>query len=207
MKDPGSYHSNLPQEHLLLEALSQGSNAAFETLYKYYQPRLYLSIVPFAESSDIAEDMVQEVMFKLWARRETVLGITSLEKYLMRSTKNQLLDYRKKENREQRHRRSLSGAPGTRLVDTDTADKEMDFKEYLDVAKAAIDLLPDRQREVFLLRHKGNMTTDQIAQAIGSNPGAVRKNLARAVHFMKQHLRENSDWLGLLVLLFMDGKK
>lgn len=197
------HHTTLPNEAQLLEALSRGSSDAFRILFKYYQPRLYLSILPFAESADTAEEMVQEVLFKLWARRETLLGIVSLERYLLRSAKNQFLDYIKKENREQGHRKKR----GLPKADTSTAVDELEFREYMQAAQTAIDLLPERQREVFLMRHQGDMTTEQIAAAIGSNPGAVRKNLARAVHFIKAQLQENSDWFGIVFLFITQTKK
>ena len=58
---------------------------------------------PFAISRPFAEDLVQNVLFKLWARMETLVGILSLEKYLMRMARNQLLDNLKKQAREQKY--------------------------------------------------------------------------------------------------------
>ena len=45
--------------------------------------------------------------------------------------------------------------------------------------------LPDRQREVFVLRHVENWSGPEIAIALGLSPGTVKRHLFRAVHRMR----------------------
>ena len=199
MINGSSYTPPLLQEHLLLDALANGSRDAYNTLYRFYQPRLIHSILPFADSSDTAEEVVQEVLFKLWSRRETLLGIESLEKYLMRSTRNQLLDHRKKETIEHRYRGKVPiSAPGSPAW---SAEDELSYKEYVKVAWSAIAQLPEKQREVFLLRQRRDLTAVEIADEIGTTPEAVRKNLSRATQFVRDYLKAHSEWLGLFLIL------
>lgn len=191
-------HKTLPQEAQLLEALGQGSAVAYKTLYYWYQPRLLRFIAPFADSDAEGEDTVQEVLFKLWARRETMIGIASLEQYLLRMTKNQLLDGRRKMAVEQKHLKALYTTP----TEAPTVIAAYTFKEYIAAATAAINRLPEKQKTVFLLRHQQDYTLHQIAAMTGSSWEAVHKNLVRAVRFIKQHLRENSDWFVVFLLFF-----
>jgi RNA polymerase sigma-70 factor (ECF subfamily) len=45
--------------------------------------------------------------------------------------------------------------------------------------------LPDRQREVFVLRHLEDWSGPEIADALGLSPGTVKRHLFRAVHRMR----------------------
>jgi RNA polymerase sigma factor (sigma-70 family) len=50
--------------------------------------------------------------------------------------------------------------------------------------------LPDRQREVFVLRHMEGLSGPEIAHALGLSAGSVKRHLFRAVHRMRQTLGE-----------------
>ncbi len=184
---PDPVKNKLLNEVELLLRIANGDEQAFTVLYSFYQPRLLRYVFPFALSRPFAEEIVQEVLFKLWIRRETLVGILSLEKYLQRMAKNKLLDHLKKQTTEQQHIHRLSVVKSI----TAYADDDLLFKEYHQIAWDAINKLPEKQKEVFLLRHRGDMTLDEIASATGSTKAAVQKNLTRAVHFIKDQLRSH----------------
>lgn len=194
-----SEYTELHNERELLLRIAEGDEQAFTVLYSFYQPRLFRYVFPFALSRLFAEEIVQDVLFKLWTRRETLLGILSLEKYLLRMAKNRLLDHLKQKATEQKHLH--------RLAVTDSvpsyADDGLLLKEYHQIAWDAINNLPQKQKEVFLLRHREDMTVDEIAAATGSNKAAVQKNLVRAVQFIKEQLRSHGDWALPLVYLLI----
>ncbi|MBI2529258.1 MAG: sigma-70 family RNA polymerase sigma factor [Candidatus Rokubacteria bacterium] len=48
--------------------------------------------------------------------------------------------------------------------------------------------LPDRQREVFVLRHLEGWSGAEIAAALGLSPGSVKRHLFRAVHRLRESL-------------------
>jgi RNA polymerase sigma factor (sigma-70 family) len=148
-------------------------------------------------SSDIeAQEIVQDVLFRLWVRRETLLGINSLEKYLQRMAKNLLLDKLKRKAVEQKYITHLAQTGETHTHSED----QILFREYHRIAIEAINQLPPKQKEVFLLRHKEDMTLAEIADYTNSSVMAVQKNLFRAVQYIKTFLREHGD-LGAFLLL------
>lgn len=48
--------------------------------------------------------------------------------------------------------------------------------------------LPDRQREVFVLRYVEDLSTAEVAAALGLRPGCVKRHLFRAVHRLREIL-------------------
>jgi RNA polymerase sigma-70 factor (ECF subfamily) len=55
----------------------------------------------------------------------------------------------------------------------------------------ALDRLPARQREVFVLRHIESWSTDEVAAALQLNAGTVKRHLFRAVHTLRGALKEH----------------
>jgi len=53
---------------------------------------------------------------------------------------------------------------------------------------AAFRKLPDRQREVFVLRHIEECSTAQVAEALGLDQGTVKRHLFRAIRKMRDAL-------------------
>ena len=192
MTFPGK--NQLFNEKEMLLRMAEGDQHAFTQLYSFYQPRLLRFVLLFALSRHNAEDIVQDTLFKLWTRRETLIGIISLEKYLMRMARNKLLDYLKKQATEQKHLNRLS-IEGT--VPSNVSN-DLLFKEYNQIAWNAINRLPEKQREIFLMRHRQDMTLDEIAAVLHSNRAAVQKNLTRAVNSIKSRMRRHGEW-GLLI--------
>ena len=50
--------------------------------------------------------------------------------------------------------------------------------------------LPGRQREVFVLRHVEEWSTEEVASALGLSPGSVKRHLFRAIRRLRQTLGE-----------------
>ncbi|MBW8683765.1 RNA polymerase sigma factor [Chitinophaga rhizophila] len=187
------------EEKVLLSLIAKGDEAAFTKLYSYYQPRLLRYVSPFALGKEQAEEIVQEVLFRLWTRKETFVGVASLEGYLRRSARNLLLDIFRRQALEKKYMEQQGAVQHTQV----SADDNLQLKEYHELAKQAIALLPQKQREVFILRHQQDMTLEEIAVYTNSSYDAVRKNLHRAVQFIKSFLKDHGEWVVCLVLLLL----
>jgi RNA polymerase sigma-70 factor (ECF subfamily) len=48
--------------------------------------------------------------------------------------------------------------------------------------------LPDRQREVFVLRHIAECSTAEVAEVLGLSPGSVKRHLFRAIRRLREAL-------------------
>jgi len=79
------------------------------------------------------------------------------------------------------------------------------FIEYHAIAREAIDRLPPRQRQIFELRTREDLSLNEIAVYLGISLAAVKKQLYAAINFIKTYLRRHAGWLtGLVFFLFRD---
>lgn len=130
------------------------------------RPQLQAEARRYLQDADEAEDVVQDVLLKLWLMREEVaLPMDALAKVLVR---NRCID----RLRRLRPTIDIDSLPLFELTD--------DTQERIDRMMTIIRQLPDMQQTVLRLRHIDGMDMADIARLIGSSEVAIRKTLSRA---------------------------
>lgn len=123
---------------------------------------------------DVAEDIAQEAMVRLYTH-EVEGPQQGLKAWLFRTATHLIRDrYRVNENR----RRLLQENPIT-SAEPETPDRHAERKEAKALARAALDALPERDREILLMRYEG-FSYKEIAEAVDVAATSVGTLLARA---------------------------
>lgn len=137
-----------------------------ETLYRiaYY----------ILESGAEAEDAVQELYLKLWESRDSLDGIRLPKAYAIRMLKNLCVD----RIRKARHESFPDELPQT--VFAPAADDTLDAKTRLNKVLEAVKALPERQRNVLILRTVDGLSYEEIARRTGMNYLTCRVLLSQA---------------------------
>lgn len=150
------------------------TEATFHKEYLSLSGTLYRIAFYMLESEAEAEDAVQELFLKLWDTRDGLDGIRSPKAYSVTLLKNLCLD---------RIRRARRLSYPEQLPEQETPhlqDDEMDEKMRLDQVLEAIKALPDRQREILLLRTVEGLSYEDISRRTGMNELTLRVLLSRA---------------------------
>lgn len=176
-------------ERELLQRLSEGDQQAFTILYCHYQPMLYRFAYLFSNNQFLAEEAVQTVLFKLWSRKESFVAVLSLENFLITMARNEILNQVKKQELAKQYR-DQTLFTNVHLP----AEETFDYKEYHQLFNEAVKQLPEKQREVFILRNNRDLTMEEISKITGANYEAVKRNFSRAVTFIKEYLRKHGEW-------------
>jgi len=176
-------------ESLLLNHLAQGCPEAFRSIYDRYQPRLQLFIYPFtAGSKELCNEIIQEVFIKLWVKRREIIIEKSLEFYLLRMARNQLVDHARLRKIKWKHERAFAAAQSS---DPILPEEELQLREYLKVAREAVNLLPARRSSVFQLNVLQGYSLDEVSDITGLSKEVVKKQLFKAKRFILKYLHEN----------------
>ncbi len=163
---------------------------SFDSFHKKILPlrdklfRLAYSIV--RERAE-AEDILQDVLVKLWSRKEEWSEIENLDAYCFRSVKNMALD-----------RLAAKALRKTDAIDPEneafyfvehsSPHHDMVRQEQRNVIEQCIDELSENQRLVFQLREIEGMTYREIAEALTISEDLVKISLFRARKKMKDLL-------------------
>ena len=133
-----------------------------------------------------ARDALQNAFIKCWNHREDLENIENLRAWIFRIALNAGRDLQK--TAWQRHRRPLEEG-GSQLAAADLRpDAGAMHKERLAMVRQAIGLLQPEQREIFLLRQDGQMTYEQIAEAVSSPVGTVKTRMRLALAKLRESL-------------------
>lgn len=181
-----------------LRALSNGSDKAFENIYKQYSGKLYNFIMTISHGDRYtAEEIVQSVFVKLWEVRQQIQPEKSVLSYLSVIAKNMLLNRFQRQTIEFLYQEYILQEQSP--FDTAT-EKELDRKWLEDFIDKLIDQLPPSRKRIFILSRKDDLSTKQIAEMMHISVSTVETQLSLATRFMRRQLEKNYDKLFLLCL-------
>jgi len=179
----------------ILPEIRCGNQQAYQSLFYYYYQRLYHYALTFTSDQDKAEDIVQEVFVKLWKKRESLYPNGSLKAYLYRMTYNQFIDGYKKEKRYHEELAAFKSHALTPLLE----ESEESWQLKLSKLKEAIDNLPPRCREIFLLHKQEGIPQKEIAKKLDISVKTVENQVGKALNILKNKL--TSKVMTLLMLI------
>ena len=140
-------------------------------------------------SSEEAEDATQEVLIRLWNKKEGLEKYNSVEALAVTMTKNYCLDQLKSKR-----------AGNLKLVhsnysDTNAGvDKQIEDKDSWNWVERIMNNLPEQQRLIVQMRDVEEYEFSEIAQALKMNETAVRVALSRARKMIKEKLVEKHNY-------------
>ena len=156
--------------------MGEMTNEQFEALFYRMRDKLYRYALRFVHAPEAAEDVVQDVMVKLWQKRDEADAIANIDAWLMVLTRNRALDMLR-QNKE-------THVPVDEAVPLrDKApipDRQLENADLLRQVRRCIDELPEKPRTVFHLREIEQMSYDEIVQATGYTLEDVKVTLFRA---------------------------
>lgn len=138
--------------------------------------KLFRMALRIIRNQDEAEDIVQDVMIKVWNMGEEWTGIDNSEAYCCTMTRHLALQrLALKENRNGRLQADDYNRSGT-----ETPGEAMEKDERMRLLRKLINGLPDKQRHVVQLRDVEGMSYLEIARTLEITEDQVKTNLFRA---------------------------
>lgn len=168
----------------ILELLKKNQEQAIEYLFKRDAEYLYRVSLRVIKNPVIAEDLVQDVFFEFWRKRNRLNISTSIRAYLRRATINKTLNYIRDNKiileEDTAYDKTPSGEKPSKLLER---------KELREKIDEAIDLLPPRARMVFVLSRFEQMSYKEIAREMTISPKTVENHISKALKFLRNYLK------------------
>lgn len=131
----------------------------------------------FVHDTDTAEDIVQESFAKMWSILQEGRQILNTRAYLYSVVKSEALSVIKQQR--------LMGL-STPLVDASIDYEELERSSFTEARLwTAIDSLPARCREIFLMSKRDGMKYSEIAAELNISPKTVENQISKALHTLK----------------------
>ena len=151
----------------LIRSFQEGDTEAFEVLIYRYKDKIYSSILFFVKDSYLAEDLFQDVFIKiidtLKNKRYTEEG--KFLPWALRISHNLCVDHFRKVKRTP----AIKTSDNKDIFDVinvyeEGADQKIMQSQSHDRVRKMLELLPEEQREIIVLRHYANLSFKEIAQ-------------------------------------------
>jgi RNA polymerase sigma-70 factor (ECF subfamily) len=160
----------------LLALTAAGDQPAFEQLVLRHQGNVFNLAYRFTRNRQDAEDLAQEVFFKVWKYARTFKGRSAFSTWLYRLAVNTCLNYRQK--------KKIAPESMPLLVDfaaeTAAAGAEIMIRERQNLLDKALNVLPARQRMALILANFEDKSYEEIAAVMEVSISAVETLLFRA---------------------------
>lgn len=177
-----------------IERVRAGDEAAFEAMFRTHYNNLCVFASRLVGSDAVAEEVVQDVFLRLWQQHESLEISSTVAGYLYGSVRNRALGHLRHERVDQRWREdtaTLESAPAVARP-SGRADDEARANELAAAIDRAIERLPPRCREAYVLRRQHHLGYAEIARVMGISPRTVEVQIGTALKALRAAL---ADWL------------
>lgn len=188
---------SIEDEAPLLARVSNSDESAFRELLQKYHRQVYGYIIHLIGSREDAEEIVQDVFMKIWKSRSGLSEVKDFKAYLFVISRN--LSYNKL-RQAVRVARLLKQWEKEQNIDVPTQTDEDDKNFMFKILDKAIERLPKRQQEIFLLHKRERLQYVEIANRLDIGKETVKSHLKAAIKSIKIYLK---SFLLLFVIIFL----
>lgn len=187
--DPSQVERAREQE--LVARAQSGDRAAFAALVREHQDEVYTLARRLVGDPHLASDVAQEALIRAWRALPSFRGDARLSTWLYRITVNTAWTQKKRAGRHQ-------GSPIddhhdlVAPVDAEHPETAGEILELRDRLRAALDRLPDAQREVVVLKDIYGWSHAEIADSMSISVTAAKVRLHRARARLARDLEETA---------------
>lgn len=143
----------------------------FNQIVRDYSERLWWHVRRFVNSHEDADDLLQEIFLKVWAALPSFRGESQLFTWVWRIATNETLNHLRKEKVRAALKFSSVDAEMERRIQADPYFKGTEAEREL--AKAVLKL-PEKQRQVFIMRWWDDLSYEEMSAITGTSVGSLK---------------------------------
>lgn len=158
---------------------------AYRLIYNKFWDILLDTAYKRVQDIHLAQDLVQDIFFTLFLKKDTITIQGSLEIYLKSALRYKILTSLRSEYIHQNYLKTLKSSSFTNHVDPEVM---IQVKELDQKIRRAIQSLPERPKQVFMLSKLHKMPQKDIADKLGISVSTVEKHISKAKILLRNQL-------------------
>lgn len=176
----------------------------YQQFHEVFQ-KYYSSLCNYAYSIlndlDIAEDIVQDSFVKIWDKKKDLAGTDNIRFYLFSVVRNGSLTHLS--NQRKKGFETLPEEYQMADISSTSAGEKEETKDIQQLINEALQLLPPKCREVFMLCRISRLSYLEVAATLGISVKTVENHMGKALKIIRHFARENKLYFLLLISFFM----
>ena len=160
----------------------------FETIYEQYFPRVYSFIYRMCRDEDLSEELTQETFFQAFRSFPKYRGESELFTWLASIAKYTFFSYMRK-NRRSGEDVDIELLADTLLDPENDPEEKMQRKETVGAIRRAISRIPEKYRDVVVLRLYAELPFSEVADALSISENSAKVIFHRAKKLLSEELK------------------
>lgn len=188
------------QELILIKQIKKGSKIAFDSLYHAYFTKLFGFALKLTHSREDAEEVVQEVFIKIWELRDELDENKNFASLLFIMARHKIYNKARRRVHEFAYQHYYQQTHQQAIALVEQQIDYLETKQYLD---KAIELLPAKRKEIFIMSRMEGLSNKEIAKKLNTSTSNIENNINKALKTLKSYLanQEINCFLFLLLVL------
>lgn len=170
-----------------MELFAIADLSSFETLFRQYYQMLCTYAYRFVNDTDTAEEIVQELFYKIWEKRAELQINVSIKSYLFSAVHNRCLKFIEHKNVEARYKNYYLQHESE--IDTEN-HTHSNVRELEVIIDQTLDLLPERCSRIFRLNRFEGLKYHEIAMKLSISIKTVEANMGKALKMLRKNLKD-----------------
>lgn len=163
------------------------TNKAFNEIVAVYGPRLYAQIRAIARSHELTNDILQNVLVKVFQNLTDFKHESTLYTWMYRIARNETLNFLDKEKR----RTGIDIDPAMlEILAGESGLDQLDEEKISELLFKAIETLPEKQRQVFELKYLQELPYSKISKLLNTSEGGLKASFHHARQKIETFLQE-----------------
>jgi RNA polymerase sigma-70 factor, ECF subfamily len=177
---------SIQEDKYRIRQFKNGDREAFSQIFEQYSKKVYYFALGYLKTKSEAQDTVQEVFIRLWEKRVLLDEEKSISGFIFTLTYRHIIDlFRKKQATQTLFDQILQDTQ----KESSNTEEEVLFNELNSMYQQAIEQLPPKRKEVYLLsRHEG-LTYQEIAYRLNISIKTVEHQISDALQFLRNYLQ------------------
>ncbi len=170
----------------LVKRLQKGDLHAFDDLYRKYSKKLLFFTLGYIQSSEDAEDVIQEVFFNIWKNHKQLKETLSFNSYIFTITYNTIKKYYRKKGIEKKHLELFLNE--NKVTNNNTLSK-VEYQDLVNQVEKIVNTFPERRKEVFQLSRTSHLSNQEIAEKLNITKKTVENHITTSLKMLRKELK------------------
>ncbi|MEL7587813.1 MAG: RNA polymerase sigma-70 factor [Prolixibacteraceae bacterium] len=187
------------EELFIFTRMVNGDKEAFRFFFEKYYDDLCNLINFYLHDPVIAEEIAQDIFVYFWEKKENIEIGSSVKSYLLKASKNKSLNHLRDEKTQLNIHDKLGKI--TENGFDEISEVGMDAGYLQELIRNAVNCLPPKCREVFILAKGKELSYKEIAEQLGISVKTVENQMGKALKLLRVLLRPHYNDLFIFFLI------
>jgi RNA polymerase sigma-70 factor, ECF subfamily len=180
----------------LFDNVRKGDKKAFEIIFRENFSHLCAFANTFVKDLDVAQDLVQEIFFHIWQKKDELPGNVPVKAYLFKSIQNRCLNLIKHEQVKGKYQEYALNEYKQNIFEESIPEHD----ELHEKIRQSIDKLPSGRKKVFIMHRYEELKYKEIAEKLNISVKTVENQIGKALSFLRDELKDYLPTFFLMAL-------